>query len=311
MSLGESGMGFETRQSVELHAPINVKDSSHQGGLKLFGVLHLPEHFTPPFPAVLMIHGLAGTKAGRHRLYVRLAEKLSKMGIASLRLDMRGCGDSEGDFSRITVDTQVADALLGLDFLTSHPFISKDQIGILGRSMGGAVAVLVAKEAMKRQTMTLCSMALWCPLFSAKPWAQEWYKMQQQPQVKGVTSEAHRHYVQQNGILFQDELVSMKLLEQLFRLDLTPALEELRDIPFFFAHSINDPVVGIEQTQGYLQQREALQASAETKFCSFQGKDHEFSLPNEQSELLEESSKWFHHSLCGQKNPTCTTQKNS
>lgn len=304
MSLGE--MGFETRQSVELYAPTGVKGLSSQGQLKLFGVLHLPERFTPPFPAVLMIHGLAGTKAGRHRLYVRLAEKLSRMGIASLRLDMRGCGDSEGDFSHITVDTQVADALLGLDFLTSHPFICKEQIGILGRSMGGAIAVLLAKEAIRRQTMTLCSMALWCPLFSAKPWAGEWYKMQQ-----GVPLEANGHHIHQNGILFQDELVSMKLLEQLFRLDLTSALEELRDIPFFFAHSTNDPVVGIEQTHAYLKQREALQEGAETKFCLFHGKDHEFSLPDEQTELLEESSKWFHHSLRGQKNHTCVTQKSS
>lgn len=305
---------FELRQSVELHAAHTPGNAHNQEVVKLFGILHLPEHVPPPFPVVVMVHGLAGTKVGRHRLYVRLAEKLSKMGIATFRLDMRGCGDSEGDFTQITIDSQVHDVLLGLEFLANHPLICKEHIGILGRSMGGAISVLVAEQLLKRDFMTPACMALWCPLFSAQPWAKEWQKMQQMRQAELSYAQTHPQDGvdgRTKGIPFQGELVSQKLLEELFALNLTPALHTLRHLPFFFAHSINDPVVPVQQTHQYLEQRQAThgEVTGETRFCPFYGKDHEFSLPDEQVDLLEESAKWFQHNLCGQKKHTYVTQK--
>lgn len=314
---------FETRQSVEFYAgaPLRGSTKENEDVLKLFGMLHLPEQ-EPPFPAVLMIHGLAGTKAGRHRLYVRLAEKLSQMGIATLRIDMRGCGDSEGDFRDITMEAQIRDAVMSLEFLAKHPLICKGRIGILGRSMGGAVAVLVAEQARKMHALTLCSMALWCPLFTAKPWLKEWQKRQQAletntpntpntPPTNLQSKQEQELDMAQKGVLFHGEYISLALLQELFSLNLLPALESLRDIPFFFAHSIHDPVVAIEQTHQYLEQRSSGQEGgvAETRFRPFQGKDHEFSSPDEQVDLLEESAQWFQHSLCGQKKPNCVIQK--
>lgn len=287
----EGVMRFETRQSVELCT---------EKGLKLLGVLHLPQQ-EPPFPAVLMIHGLAGTKSGRNRLYVRLAEKLSQKGIASLRMDMRGCGDSEGDYTDITVEAQVQDCLMALDFLAKHPLISKESIGVLGRSMGGAIAVLVAEQMRKKSQLTLSSVALWCPLFSAKPWLEKWQKSQDaMPKLRS-----------EQGIPFQGGRISMKLLTELFALNLLPALQQLREVPFFFAHSVNDPVVAIEQTHHYLEQRTPSNEgdTAETRFRPFYGKDHEFSSPEEQVDLLEESVQWFQHSLCGPKKSNCVIQK--
>lgn len=305
---------FELRQSIELYTAGG--GSSNQETIKLFGILHLPEHVPPPFPSVLMIHGLAGTKAGRHRLYVRLAEKLAQMGIATLRLDMRGCGDSEGDFTQITIDSQVHDALLGFKFLANHPLVCKERMGILGRSMGGAISVLVAEQVLKRELITLSCMALWCPLFSAQPWLKEWQKMQQMRETEMSYAQTHPQDgvdMRKQGIPFQGEVISSRLLEELFSLNLLPALNALRQIPFFFAHSINDPVVPVQQTHQYLEQREASQGRelGETRFCPFYGKDHEFSSPDEQVDLLEESAKWFQHSLCGQKKHNCVTQKSS
>lgn len=284
---------FETRESVEFH----TQNSLTQENLKLFGMLHLPKH-NPPFPAVLMIHGLGGTKVGRHRLYVRLAEKLSKQGIATLRIDMRGCGDSEGSFKDVTLKGQVSDLMMGLEMLSKHPKVCKERIGLLGRSMGGAVAVLLAEQMRKKELMTLCSVALWCPLFSAKPWLKA---LQNKEELKEMASE-------QKEIHFYGESVSSTLLRELFALDLEPALESLRDIPFFFAHSVNDPLVPIQQTEAYMRLREG--ANSQTRFSPFYGKDHEFSLPDEQVELLEESARWFQHSLCGQKKHSCVTQRN-
>lgn len=279
---------FETRESVEFC----TQNPLTKERFKLFGMLHLPKQ-QPPFPAVLMMHGLGGTKAGRHRLYVRLAEKLSKQGIATLRIDMRGCGDSEGSFKDVTLKSQVDDLLMGLDYLSQHHQICKERIGLLGRSMGGAVAVLVAEQMLKKK-MPLSSIVLWCPLFSAKPWLKAF-------QEKGADVSKDLH--------FHGELISPLLLKELSALNLTTALETLKDIPFLFAHSMNDPLVPIEQTEEYMKIRKSA-PNSQTRLCPFYGKDHEFSSPDEQVRLLEESAQWFQHSLCDQKKHSCATQRN-
>ena len=79
-------------------------------GQKLFAVMHLPLHHHHLLPGVLMCHGLAGNKTGRYRLYVHLARELARLGIASLRVDFRGCGDSDGEFSDATVSGFLKDA---------------------------------------------------------------------------------------------------------------------------------------------------------------------------------------------------------
>ena len=65
-------------------------------GKAIFAMLHRPLQ-EGPRPAVLMCHGLGGTKVGRHRIYVALSEALARLGIAVMRFDFSGCGDSEGD----------------------------------------------------------------------------------------------------------------------------------------------------------------------------------------------------------------------
>ena len=49
-----------------------------------------------PFPAVLMLHGFASSKDEVGGMYQRLAAQLGEQGIASLRIDFRGWGESGG-----------------------------------------------------------------------------------------------------------------------------------------------------------------------------------------------------------------------
>lgn len=104
-------------------------------GEKIFGVLHLPKGIDKP-PCVLVLHGLGGHKTGRFRVYVDLAESLVKAGIAVLRFDFRGSGDSEGSFAEMTLNGEISDALVVLKFLHKDSRIDNQRIGIFGRSMG-------------------------------------------------------------------------------------------------------------------------------------------------------------------------------
>jgi exosortase A-associated hydrolase 1 len=66
-------------------------------GDSLLGVLSLPPQ--PADVGVLIVVGGPQYRAGSHRQFVQLARALAAQGIASLRFDTRGMGDSQGRFS--------------------------------------------------------------------------------------------------------------------------------------------------------------------------------------------------------------------
>jgi dienelactone hydrolase len=111
----------------------------------LRGMLHCPAGDSRA-PAVVLLHGFTGYHIEDHRLFVQMARRLVDAGFAVLRFDFYGSGDSDGDFEECTVLTEVADAVAGLDWLTQQPGIDPDRIGILGLSLGGCVAALLAGQ---------------------------------------------------------------------------------------------------------------------------------------------------------------------
>lgn len=61
----------------------------------LFGILSLPER--PARRGVLVVVGGPQYRAGSHRQFTELARTLAQQGIAAMRFDYRGMGDSQGD----------------------------------------------------------------------------------------------------------------------------------------------------------------------------------------------------------------------
>jgi pimeloyl-ACP methyl ester carboxylesterase len=66
---------------------------------------------------------------------------LNDFGYVTLRFDMRGCGDSEGERGRVICLEQVEDTRNALTYLAQHPAVDGKRIGVIGSSFGGAVAV--------------------------------------------------------------------------------------------------------------------------------------------------------------------------
>ena len=69
----------------------------------LRGILTKPDKTTR---GVLMLHGFE-RNASVEPKFKRLADHLSTMGVASLRLDYAGCGLSDGEFSHFTIASSV------------------------------------------------------------------------------------------------------------------------------------------------------------------------------------------------------------
>jgi dipeptidyl aminopeptidase/acylaminoacyl peptidase len=123
-------------------------------GQKLYGMLHIPEG-VPRFPAIAMLHGFSGQRIEPHRLFVKTARRLSQEGIAVLRFDFRGSGESEGDFYDMTLSGEIKDALAALDFLRAQPEVDIQRLGVIGLSMGGYVATCVTTLNPKIKALVL------------------------------------------------------------------------------------------------------------------------------------------------------------
>lgn len=113
------------------------------GGIS--GTAHLPQG-AGPFPTVLLLHGFGSYKDEVGNMYKDLAAALGEAGIASLRIDFRGFGKSDGDTGATTVGGQVEDAVTAYNWLTEQEWVDSERIGVQGFSLGGAVASIVAAE---------------------------------------------------------------------------------------------------------------------------------------------------------------------
>lgn len=109
------------------------------------GTLALPAA-DAPLPAVLMLHGFASVRDEVGDMYKRLAAELAESGIASLRIDFRGWGESAGEMTDSTVSGMVEDAAAAREYLSTVEGIDNERIGLLGFSLGGSVAVFAAGE---------------------------------------------------------------------------------------------------------------------------------------------------------------------
>jgi uncharacterized protein len=110
-------------------------------GLRLHGALGMPAQLqsSERRAAFLVLHGFGSNCESPS--VTQPTRVLSELGYVTLRFDMRGCGKSEGEFGRVICLEQVEDLGNALSFLTGHPVVDPDRIGVIGSSFGGAVAV--------------------------------------------------------------------------------------------------------------------------------------------------------------------------
>lgn len=115
------------------------------------GEYEIPAIMTSPkgtdlVPGVILLHGSASHKNEVGDLYLRLAEQLANNGIASIRIDFAGTGDSPVDYTHYTLKTAVRDAEVALAFLRSQTQVDAHRIGIVGFSQGGLIAQLLLAQ---------------------------------------------------------------------------------------------------------------------------------------------------------------------
>jgi dienelactone hydrolase len=131
--------------------PLKLKESfvelPNSRGKLLRGMLHRPAGARGPVPSVVFFHGFTGDRMESHWIFIKCARALASEGIASLRFDFYGSGESEGSFHEATLQSEIADARAAVRFARQQKGIDAARLGLCGLSLGGSVAACVASAA--------------------------------------------------------------------------------------------------------------------------------------------------------------------
>ena len=114
------------------------------GNAVLKGTLTMPENSTRKTPALIMVTGSGlqnrDEEIFEHKPFAVIADALARAGIATLRYDDRGFGESTGDAVNCTTEDLKNDALSGIRLLRER----FDNVGVIGHSEGGTIALVLA-----------------------------------------------------------------------------------------------------------------------------------------------------------------------
>lgn len=148
----------------------------------------IPGTFTTPkaggaharYPAVLLLHGTASQKDEVGNMYLRLAQKLGRLGYASLRIDFAGSGDSKLPQTAFTYAEEVSDTQTALTWLSHNHNVAANALGLVGFSQGGRVAATVAGTDPRVKALTTWSTWVEDGSTAVNTWGQEAYQEAQQ-----------------------------------------------------------------------------------------------------------------------------------
>ena len=107
-------------------------------------------------PLVVLCHGFTGNRQGDGH-FAPLAEDLAAHGIATVRLDFAGCGDSTEPYANYTLANMAADVDSVIGYMQATYGTGKT--ALVGHSMGGRLASLYSQLGQYPVT----ALALWSP----------------------------------------------------------------------------------------------------------------------------------------------------
>jgi pimeloyl-ACP methyl ester carboxylesterase len=205
-------------------------------------------------PAVILFHGFTGTKLEPHRLFLKISKALEARGIASFRFDFLGSGESDGNFEDMTVLNELEEARTIFEFVKSHPLVDEDRIVVLGFSMGGLVASLLASHLQD----DLHKLILLAPAGSMAEKALEMQK--------------HARYIESKDAYdIGGNLIGKPFIEELQSIEVwAEAAKYKKDV--LLIHGTEDKSVSFEVSKKYIEKCYGEKAS----LISIEGADHTY-----------------------------------
>lgn len=136
---------------------VEVETTIESRGVDIPVTFVRPGSVSESIPLVVLVHGHGGTR-NESGAFQRIANELRKNGIASIRMDFPGCGESSEPFTENNLSNMLADIRAARAYAAEHEHIDAQRIGILGYSMGGRLAMLATAQD------PYSAVALWAPV---------------------------------------------------------------------------------------------------------------------------------------------------
>jgi len=134
-------LAFSCTSSLEeLHETVTL-DGDHG---KIIGQVDRPAIDAAKAPVMIFYHGLTGFRTEQH--INAICDSVYNAGVAVVRFDFNGHGESEGLFSAMTLDNEVNEAKIIYEYVASLPWVDTENICIAGHSQGGLVTGVTAGD---------------------------------------------------------------------------------------------------------------------------------------------------------------------
>lgn len=154
LTLKKDPTALEIKRPQEPRKPYPYREEevvfqNRKAGINLAGTLTLPKK-GGPVAAVVLISGSGPQDRDEtvfnHRPFLIIADYLTRRGMAVLRVDDRGVGESSGDSLKATSWDCADDVLASVEYLRARKEIDPKKIGLAGHSEGALVASIAAAE---------------------------------------------------------------------------------------------------------------------------------------------------------------------
>jgi len=240
----------------------------------LRGVIHRPANFRRA-AGVVFFHGFTGDRMESHWLFVKCARALARAGVASLRFDFFGSGESDGTFRQATLQGEIEDARAAVNFFRRQKGIHQERIGLLGLSLGGAIAAVVAPGARAK------ALVLW----SALAYPHELRALSESVTKPLGEGSGAREY---NG-----HTISARFLKGLDRVDPLRAIRGFKG-PTLVIHPGKDELLPLRHPAAFFG---ATGARIKEKVI-VTGADHTYTSVAWEQEVIARTVDWFSRYLC-------------
>ena len=153
-----ASMDFFASMFPEIEGPYEIEESEveiESHGLTLRGILTVPVTDAEKIPVAVLTHGFNANYSDMDQI----AEALGKNGIASVRFNLTGCGNSDGEYVDVTFTSEKEDVLAALAFAKSLDFADTDNLFLIGKSQGGFDSALASIDCEDE----INALILWYP----------------------------------------------------------------------------------------------------------------------------------------------------
>ncbi len=236
----------------------------NRNGDKLSAVLHKPKNETKSI--VLVSSSFKGDK-DYQPIIKKFCEKACEEGIAALRYDYYGSGESEGKYEESTVNTHIHDLLDVIEFVRNLDY---EKISLAGLSLGTTISWMVTDDHIR-------SLILWSPPFNLK-WLYERY----------ISNFENNNYILIKR-QFDDKVmkISKKFIEQCKDLDMKDIIKKSK-APALVVYGTEDHGIKLETIKEYYEM-----INSEKELLVIEGGDHNYMKEDAREKCMQKSIDWL------------------